>query len=353
MKAAVIGCGRMGAEPSARLNGCITAGWLPISHIESILSVDDIDAVALCDTNEELLKRRGKKYQINALYTNHEDLITRFQPDIITIATRTPQKNEIIKYACKNGVKGIYVEKPLTNSLNELKECFFYIKKYNVQLFYGVNRRYHSVYRAAKKLIMDGEIGEVTTIIVEHGFSQLLWAHPHSVDLILFFSETCDVDTVQAHLVECNASPSSDYLVDSDPFVESMFFKTRSGVSAYITNASGLNVRVMGKKGNLTVHADGAYIQLNQDNINTGGYFLDQKNMNIFSAQSATVTAIKELIAAVNTEQSIHPKLDVVEIGMKMLLGGVWSHLSGNKTMLLSDIPPELIVTGKSGDLYA
>ena len=37
LKAAVIGLGKMGAEPSTRLKGKIPKGWLPISHLESVI----------------------------------------------------------------------------------------------------------------------------------------------------------------------------------------------------------------------------------------------------------------------------------------------------------------------------
>lgn len=353
MRAAVIGCGRMGAESSARLVGCIPQGWLPISHIESLLSIKEINSVALCDTEDDLLRSRGQRYCIDVLYTNYEDLITQFRPDILTIATRTPPKCKIIKFTCEHGVKGIYVEKPLANSLKELEECFFYIRKYNVQLFYGVNRRYHPVYRAAKKLINDGAIGEITTIVVEHGFSQLLWAHPHSVDLILFFADSCQVNSVQAYLDDHSFDISSACIINSDPYVEGMLFKMHQGIIAYITNAAGLNVRIIGKMGNITVNANGSYMQLNYSDENSEGYFLNQKNINMFSKESATVVAIKELIIAIKMQKPINNNLEIIETGMKMLFGGVWSHLNNNRSISLDDISKELIVTGKFGNLYA
>ena len=47
LKSAVIGLGRMGAEPSKRLEGKVPAGWLPISHAEAILSIERLKLEAI------------------------------------------------------------------------------------------------------------------------------------------------------------------------------------------------------------------------------------------------------------------------------------------------------------------
>jgi len=55
VKAAVIGCGRMEAESSARLEGFVPGGWLPISHAEGLTMVEGVELTALCDADGTLL----------------------------------------------------------------------------------------------------------------------------------------------------------------------------------------------------------------------------------------------------------------------------------------------------------
>jgi scyllo-inositol 2-dehydrogenase (NAD+) len=353
MKAAIIGCGRMGGEPSVRLLDKIPAGWLPISHAEALQSIPGIQLTSLCDTDETLLKKRGQYYQVDSLYLDYRDMLHREKPDIITIATRTPVKHDIIKYACEAGVKGIYVEKPLANSLSELNNCFNSIKKYNVKLAYGVNRRYHQVYRHAKELIRNGTIGEIIEVMVEHGEAQLLWSHPHTVDMILFFLDSTELVSLQASIVAESVSRESLLTINSDPIIENAFFKFKHGKTASIVRGGGFNIRIAGKRGNLKVHADGAFIQVNRGTTEPSAYYQEQEMITFSPTASATSIALTELIESVKNDSAPPISLKAIETGTKMLMGCIWSSLNEGKIIHSNDIPDDLIVTGKTGHLYA
>src|SRR5262245_2682420 len=98
MKAATIGCGRMGAQPSARAEGTVPAGWLPLSHVEALLAVPGTTVEALGDLDEKALALWSGHYGIAGCYTDYRRLIDEIRPDVLTVATRTPAKAEIIRY---------------------------------------------------------------------------------------------------------------------------------------------------------------------------------------------------------------------------------------------------------------
>ena len=353
ISAAVIGCGRMGGSSSERLEGQVPNGWLPISHIEALSSIDDIQVEAICDLDLMVLDECKMRFNIKKSYMNYCDLIDNVKPEILTVATRTHIKKDIIKYACENGVKGLYVEKPLANSIASCKEILLLVKKANVKLVYGVNRRYHSVYRYAKKLVDSNEIGSIVEICIEHGHSQLLWTHPHSVDLILFFLGGRSIQTIQASLSPKTVDKKKGLIVDSDPIVDHCFFTFESNVTAIITKANGLNVKISGSNGNMVIHGNGATIQLNKKDANDSPYFLYQRTFTPDIRESATVTALKELVSSVLSGSVLPIQLEEIETGIQMLLGCVWSHINDNKPVGVNQIPKELVVTGKYGDLYA
>lgn len=56
MRAALIGCGRIGAHTPERLRQTIPAGWLPVSHAEAMLANPGLELVAVCDVNRPQLK---------------------------------------------------------------------------------------------------------------------------------------------------------------------------------------------------------------------------------------------------------------------------------------------------------
>ncbi|MCZ8501941.1 Gfo/Idh/MocA family oxidoreductase [Vibrio lentus] len=135
-KCAVIGCGRMGAQKSERLEGIVPSGWLPISHAESIEQTDIMSLVALSDNDENRLTEVSSDYDVDEKYLDYEKLLKDVQLDIVTVATRTPMKFDIIKSSILKGVRGIYVEKPLSNSLRKTVElleladshrCFYHM----------------------------------------------------------------------------------------------------------------------------------------------------------------------------------------------------------------------------------
>ncbi len=351
MRAAVIGCGRRGAEPSSRLAGRIPDGWLPLSHAEALVAAEGLELAALCDTSSELLRSRGEQYGITALFTDYEELIDTVSPDVLTVATRTPPKAAIVEYACRRGVKGIYVEKPLANSIAACRRALDAAAMAGVAVLYGVNRRYHAAYRQAVAMLRQGEIGDLVGIVVEHGRGQLLWSHPHSVDLALLFAGNPRLARVQASLRSETVERTSASVVDSDPVIDNAFFSFENGVTATIVTTGGLNVRVAGTAGTLTVHADGSYLQVNRANGAQHGYFVDQQVIQPELPHGATVTALSELARA--TRSSDLPPTDHIERGTSMLMGCVWSHLHGGQAIDASALPWDLVVTGRVGERFA
>jgi scyllo-inositol 2-dehydrogenase (NAD+) len=343
----------MGAEPSARLAGSIPAGWLPLSHVEALHAVDGVELVALCDVDEALVRRRGAHYGVDGLYTDYRRLLDEVRPEIVSIATRTPSKPEIIEYACRAGVKAVYVEKPIANNLRDCSRVLAAAADAGVRIAYGVNRRYHPVYRQARDMVAAGEIGHVVEVVVEHGQSALLWAHPHSVDLILFLSGTTELSAIQAHFSADTVDFDGKLTIDSDPVVESAFFKLDGGVTAHIVRSGGLSVRVGGTAGNLTVHGDGSYIQLDRKSAAGDAYFLRHEVMHSLGKDSATVTAMTELVQAVRGDSCPSVPPAAIATSTRMLIGCAWSHLNQGKLIDAGDVPEDLTVTGRFGELYA
>ncbi len=356
LKAAVVGCGRMGARKSSRLEGIVPSGWLPISHAESLITVDGVVLVAMSDISTESLGQAGASYGVTSLYTNYVEMIEYEMPEVLSIATRTPDKYEIIKKACEVGVKGVYVEKPLANSLAKVKELIGIANENNCLLSYGVNRRFHHTYRKAKEVIDSGELGDLVEVSVEFGQSPLFWTHPHSIDLLVFFAGN-------PTKVRCELNPDSvqfdgKHTVDSDPIIERADFIFEKGVSGRITRGNGFVVRISCSRGTMTIHSDGAYIQFDKPSNPDSDYFLDQSFYRPCTPKSATVVAFEELSSAINGDLSLEGFYKTIapsdiEMGMRMLIGCVASHLEGGSYIDLDSVSEELFVTGRSGNLFA
>ncbi|OGI11750.1 MAG: hypothetical protein A2Y40_01045 [Candidatus Margulisbacteria bacterium GWF2_35_9] len=340
----------MGAEPSSRLKGKIPDGWLPISHTEVAMTIPQLRLCALCDSDKVKLEQVGKLYKIANIYTDYKLLIDEVRPDFLCIATRTLGRTDIMKYACENGVKIIYLEKPISRSIGDCRNILNICKKYGVIIGYGVNRRYHSAYRKAKEIMCSGKIGKLREIIVEHGRSNLLWTHSHSADVIQFFAESSELEFIQG---TCTFSdgyyPVTELLIDDDPIVENAFMKFKNGITASINQTGGINVRLSCTNGILTIYADGTYIEI----LKGSGYFSQRERIQVESLQSATITAFQELIDSLNNEKPKPITPAEIETGMLILHGIVYSSLNNGKRIAPEVVPEQMTITGKSGKFYA
>jgi predicted dehydrogenase len=351
LNAAIIGLGRIGAEPSSRFEDEIPNGWLPISHMESFISSDKALVDSICDANLERLNYIGDIYSINSRFTSYSDLFDQRQLSLVSIATRTQGRGDIIDAALKCGVKGFHIEKPIANSLSETKRILNNINEANAKLSYGTTRRAMDVFRYAKEFCYSGEIGDIQHITIEFGKSALLWTLPHATDLICFFANSTEIQNIQG---VCTFSGDvSECLIDCDPIVESSFIKFTNGISASINPTGILNVRISCSKGNLTIHGNGYCIEINRRKAQKD-YFHSIEVIDVPSSLSGTQHMVQDLCSAVLEERPlrfINPSEIVA--GQIMLFGIVTSALNKGVLVKPTDLNEELIVTGRTGNNYA
>ncbi len=344
----------MGAESSLRLEGKVPNGWLPISHVESTLAIPSLELVGLCDNDTSKLIKFSKLYHVTNTYTDYTKLIDELKPWFLSIATRTKGRTDIIKYACEKGVKILYFEKPISNSIAECREALDLASEKNVVVGYGVNRRYHDVYRKAREILRSGELGKIEHICVEHNSTYLLWSHTHSVDIILFFIESCDLEYIQGNCTFINDYKPSNYLkIDNDPIINHGFFKFKNGITASISPTRGQNTRITCEKGILTVYSDGTWLEIND--INENGYINNRRIINIDINLSATVNVFSELVEISKGNSKIQKPItnDEIITGLIMLNGLVISSLKGGVKIKAEDVPEEMFITGKMGIWFA
>ncbi|MGZ6332866.1 MAG: Gfo/Idh/MocA family protein [Bdellovibrionota bacterium] len=352
LRAALIGCGRIGAFTRPELRAFAPKGHLPLSHAEAILANENIRLVALCDTDGNNLAKAAQIYGVKDCFKDYKELILETKPDIISIATRTLGRCDIIEFAVENGVRGIHLEKPISTNMADCRRALGAVRKSRAHLTYGTTRRFMDAYRQAKELSHSGEIGDLVEISVEMGKAQLLWTHPHSIDLILFFAGSGEVESVQGSC-KINASAiDSPMLIDDDPVVENAFIKFKNNVTGLITSRSGKNVTLCGTAGNIIVAADGSWIEIQRRGA-TGPYFSAVEKIEVDPKMSGTQRAFCELAAAILGGQPPSINADVVELSQEVLLSIALSSIQNGRRVGLSELPEAFTVTGRTGNLFA
>jgi len=189
IRSAVIGCGRIGCGFDDTDNKMIR------THAGSYFKNNETELIALCDIDKQKLKKYGKKYGIKNLYTNTETMFKNEKPEIISICTLVETHLMIVKQAAKYGIKGIFLEKPASDSLGNMKKILTICKKNNISLQVDHQRRFSPFYHSIKKFLFEKKLGEIQYSIVYYG-AGIANTGTHIFDLLrLFFG---DVKAIQA-----------------------------------------------------------------------------------------------------------------------------------------------------------
>ena len=125
------------------------------------LKCEKVKVISAYDVNTEELKKFAD--QVNCKTTNNYDEIVD-DPEINAVFLVTP--NHLHLDECKKAVdkkKHIFLEKPITNFVNEGIELVNYVNKGGVTLQVGHHMRYRPHCREMKKIIEQGTIGEIVS----------------------------------------------------------------------------------------------------------------------------------------------------------------------------------------------
>lgn len=351
LRLAVIGCGRMGADFAADRT-MLPPGWSPISHAGAAQRVDGIELVALCDPDPQRLAAAANRYRGTATYTDPQRLLAAEGPDLVTVATRTPERHDIICAAVEANVRGLHLEKPIARSLVECRAVLDVLLTANAKFSYGTTRRFMDAYRQARDMVASGAIGNCRHIAIEHGHDLLLWGHPHSTDLMVYFADCHTADRVQADL-DIDWATVAGTTIDDDPRVNGATVQFANGVTATILKTAGLTTRITGSEGVLAVVADGTKITLQRRASDDDIYFHNLETIVPLPAMSGTMRALSALAEAVRGDDASPVSAVDIEAGTRLLLAFAQSALANGANVDPATIDEHLCVTGRFGALTA
>jgi predicted dehydrogenase len=156
-KAAIIGCGRIASDfdsdPKRQESIATHAGAY------SFLPETELAAAADLDANK--LKAFGSKWGVNALYDNYEEMLDKVKPEVLSICTWNSTHYEICRKAVAAGVKAIFCEKPIADSLADADKMVELCERNGVVLAVNHSRRWDGMHQRIKAFITDGGLGEV------------------------------------------------------------------------------------------------------------------------------------------------------------------------------------------------
>ncbi|MDF2524605.1 MAG: dehydrogenase, partial [Clostridiales bacterium] len=117
--------------------------------------------IGFYDTNKERAEQLAKEYNAVA-YSSYEKMLENIEIDAVSVCSANQFHAEMTIAALKAG-KHVLCEKPMAMSLAECEAMVQAAKESGKLLMIGHNQRLLKTHKRAKKLILEGAIGDIVT----------------------------------------------------------------------------------------------------------------------------------------------------------------------------------------------
>jgi predicted dehydrogenase len=161
-----------------RINvGLIGIGSRGTDHLDLLLqhreNKPDIEIVALCDVYQKRLNRASRKAPGAKTYVHHQEVLQRSDIDVIFIATPDHWHATITLAAMESG-KDVYVEKPMTHTVEESKAVAHRAKELKRVVQVGVQALSWNRWPKIRDVVQSGMIGQVVAVQGTYSWNTLV-----------------------------------------------------------------------------------------------------------------------------------------------------------------------------------
>ena len=130
--------------------GC--GGIAQMMHLPTLAERPDLfEITALADVSRPTLEAVGRRYKVNALFSDHRELVGRPDVDAVLLFASGSHKDAVT--AALAAGKHVFVEKPLAFSLEEAEEVAALAKKAKGRLMVGYHKRFDPHYLKARDAV--------------------------------------------------------------------------------------------------------------------------------------------------------------------------------------------------------
>src|SRR5881392_3759761 len=105
-----LGVGIIGVSP--------VRGWAATAHIPALRALPSYEIRALSAHNVESAHAAGEVFGVNAVFSDHEQLVTQPDIDMVVVTVKVPHHRKLVSAALAAG-KAVYCEWPLGRDLED------------------------------------------------------------------------------------------------------------------------------------------------------------------------------------------------------------------------------------------
>ena len=170
-------------------------------HGKGYRELEQCEFVACADLVRENAEAFADEFGIDPdnVFEDYEEMLAETNPDVVSVATPVPTHARIVLDCIDSGVPdAIHCEKPMADTFGDAKRMADAAAEAGIQLTFNHQRRFSGEYREAKRLVDDGEIGDLQRI--EVGGKNLFDFGSHLIDLANSFNGERPAEWVLAGL---------------------------------------------------------------------------------------------------------------------------------------------------------
>ncbi|TAJ26352.1 MAG: Gfo/Idh/MocA family oxidoreductase [Nitrospirae bacterium] len=295
-RAAIIGLGQIGNQFDDDPKR--TEIW---THAGAYLAVPEVGLVAGADPDADRLHRFVKGRRVSNGYRDYREMLRSETIDLLSICSPTAFHHEMVLEGVKAGVKAIFCEKPLAATVEQAMDMVEACESAGVVLAVNHSRRWEAIYIHAKRLLAQGEIG-VLKSIVGHYPGKVFTMGTHLFDLMRFYAGN----------VEWACGDATDH--GEGELNLSGYLHFRSSVQGTVVSgwdrANHLfELELLGSRGRICLFGDGDRLEVSrfEDSPRYSGYReLSQAQAEdpaLLHGENRLVVAVKDIVRCVQSDK--------------------------------------------------
>src|SRR5438128_2998640 len=272
-----LGVGIVGVSP--------VRGWAATAHIPALRALPNYEIRALSAHNAESARAAGEVFGVDAVFSDHEQLVTRPDIDVVAVTVKVPHHRQLVCAALAAG-KAVYCEWPLGRDLDDARAMAALAAEQGVHTVVGLQARQAPAIEFVKELLRDGYVGEIlsTTMVglsvpgdvvvnpnaymldKTNGANLLTIALGHSLDALNYllgeFADLWAVSDVRRPLI--NIGQTGEQIVKTAADQIAVIGTLTSGATASVhireavAGGTGFLCEINGTDGTLRITADAA-----------------------------------------------------------------------------------------------
>src|SRR5437667_1898701 len=276
-----LGVGIIGVSP--------VRGWAATAHIPALRALPNFEIRALSAHSTESARAAGEAFGVSAAFSDHEQLVTRPDIDVVAVTVKVPHHRELVCAALAAG-KAVYCEWPLGRDLDDARAMATLAAEQGVPTVVGLQARQAPAIAYVQQLLSDGYVGEVlsTTMVGlsvlgdvlgqpntymldnAYGANVLTIAVGHSLYILNFvlgeFADLSAVSALRRPLITIEETGERIVKTAADQIAVIGTLTSGATASAHVREAvaggTGFLWEINGTDGTLRITADAAYPEI-------------------------------------------------------------------------------------------